>query len=161
MTHSPGWDPGRRATLERLWDASSVTGGADIRLSDELVAERRAETKSREDDPLIVEVGGDLQAHRKVRPGQIRGSAGCSSLLLGPVPRRVAAVGRSPGRGGTAPRRQACRPLPSAAGCPRPSSAALRAWSRTISIMDSTRLVAVSYTHLRAHETRHDLVCRL
>src|SRR5450756_2995677 len=23
------------------------------------------------------------------------------------------------------------------------------------------RLVAVSYTHLRAHETRHDLVCRL
>src|SRR5450756_3097869 len=23
------------------------------------------------------------------------------------------------------------------------------------------RIVAVSYTHLRAHETRHDLVCRL
>src|SRR5665648_598151 len=23
------------------------------------------------------------------------------------------------------------------------------------------RLIAVSYTHLRAHETRHDLVCRL
>jgi hypothetical protein len=67
MTHSPGWDPGRRATLERLWDASSVAGGADIRLSDELVAERRAETKAEEDDPLIVEVGGDLQAHREVR----------------------------------------------------------------------------------------------
>src|SRR5665648_350580 len=25
----------------------------------------------------------------------------------------------------------------------------------------STGLIAVSYTHLRAHETRHDLVCRL
>src|SRR5450756_1111788 len=25
----------------------------------------------------------------------------------------------------------------------------------------ATYLVAVSYTHLRAHETRHDLVCRL
>src|SRR5659263_526758 len=24
-----------------------------------------------------------------------------------------------------------------------------------------TRLISVSYTHLRAHETRHDLVCRL
>src|SRR5665648_1117918 len=26
---------------------------------------------------------------------------------------------------------------------------------------DKTRTKAVSYTHLRAHETRHDLVCRL
>src|SRR5450756_1615653 len=26
---------------------------------------------------------------------------------------------------------------------------------------ERTRSVAVSYTHLRAHETRHDLVCRL
>src|SRR5450759_3318005 len=25
----------------------------------------------------------------------------------------------------------------------------------------SVKLIAVSYTHLRAHETRHDLVCRL
>ena len=27
--------------------------------------------------------------------------------------------------------------------------------------MNSTRHIPVSYTHLRAHETRHDLVCRL
>src|SRR5450759_5665040 len=27
--------------------------------------------------------------------------------------------------------------------------------------VSSLSLVAVSYTHLRAHETRHDLVCRL
>src|SRR5450756_901200 len=26
---------------------------------------------------------------------------------------------------------------------------------------DATRTTSVSYTHLRAHETRHDLVCRL
>src|SRR5664280_1989031 len=94
-----------------------------------------------EDDPLIVEVGGDLQAHRKVRPRQIRGSAGYSSLLLGPVPRRVAAVGRSPGRGGTAPRHR-----PGGAGrrsrmSPSFQRCTLRAWSRTISIMDSTGLV--------------------
>src|SRR5665648_588082 len=32
----------------------------------------------------------------------------------------------------------------------------------TVSLVDATQpqLVAVSYTHLRAHETRHDLVCR-
>src|SRR5450756_2913476 len=28
-------------------------------------------------------------------------------------------------------------------------------------IDEETTIVAVSYTHLRAHETRHDLVCRL
>src|SRR5450759_868787 len=27
--------------------------------------------------------------------------------------------------------------------------------------IDSATFVTVSYTHLRAHETRHDLVCRL
>ena len=32
--------------------------------------------------------------------------------------------------------------------------------SRRVSVTDST-LKSVSYTHLRAHETRHDLVCRL
>src|SRR5450756_3155540 len=29
------------------------------------------------------------------------------------------------------------------------------------SLMPSSSLTPVSYTHLRAHETRHDLVCRL
>src|SRR5659263_780529 len=37
--------------------------------------------------------------------------------------------------------------------------------SRVISFVGMTRskslIVPVSYTHLRAHETRHDLVCRL
>ena len=28
-------------------------------------------------------------------------------------------------------------------------------------VLQSAMPVAVSYTHLRAHETRHDLVCRL
>src|SRR5450759_4347861 len=32
-------------------------------------------------------------------------------------------------------------------------------WSRRID--GEHRLISVSYTHLRAHETRHDLVCRL
>src|SRR5450759_1720683 len=35
----------------------------------------------------------------------------------------------------------------------------LGAWIRKI--MVNTALNSVSYTHLRAHETRHDLVCRL
>src|SRR5665648_436293 len=34
--------------------------------------------------------------------------------------------------------------------------------SSLIALIDAARMVvAVSYTHLRAHETRHDLVCRL
>src|SRR5665648_1151397 len=33
--------------------------------------------------------------------------------------------------------------------------------SKSCNIGDGVILVAVSYTHLRAHETRHDLVCRL
>src|SRR5450756_2760572 len=32
---------------------------------------------------------------------------------------------------------------------------------RTESAKTGVALIAVSYTHLRAHETRHDLVCRL
>src|SRR5450756_3090335 len=38
------------------------------------------------------------------------------------------------------------------------------AWENMMSIMDTCRkhgISSVSYTHLRAHETRHDLVCRL
>ena len=30
-----------------------------------------------------------------------------------------------------------------------------------VSLETEDRMTAVSYTHLRAHETRHDLVCRL
>ena len=32
---------------------------------------------------------------------------------------------------------------------------------KRISLKEMDGFVAVSYTHLRAHETRHDLVCRL
>src|SRR5450756_3234562 len=28
-------------------------------------------------------------------------------------------------------------------------------------VINGNRMITVSYTHLRAHETRHDLVCRL
>src|SRR5450756_2788410 len=34
-------------------------------------------------------------------------------------------------------------------------------WSRGRSRSTLRKLCSVSYTHLRAHETRHDLVCRL
>ena len=30
-----------------------------------------------------------------------------------------------------------------------------------VMLADTSNTYAVSYTHLRAHETRHDLVCRL
>ena len=35
-----GWDPRRRASLERIWQRFREAAG-DVRLSDELVAERR------------------------------------------------------------------------------------------------------------------------
>src|SRR5665648_683714 len=38
----------------------------------------------------------------------------------------------------------------------------LHLWTPLISLLTWSRcLTPVSYTHLRAHETRHDLVCRL
>ena len=37
-----GWDPRRRASLERLWERFRKAAG-EVRLSDELVAERRSE----------------------------------------------------------------------------------------------------------------------
>ena len=41
-----GWDPRRRAALERLWDAFAVAGGNEASLSDELISERRAEAEA-------------------------------------------------------------------------------------------------------------------
>ena len=38
-----GWDPRRRAALERIWQRYREAAG-DVRLSDELVAERRQNT---------------------------------------------------------------------------------------------------------------------
>src|SRR5659263_360799 len=54
--------------------------------------------------------------------------------------------------------------------CAPPSVIARKWWYRNINLFSigyalrphlRTRLTPVSYTHLRAHETRHDLVCRL
>src|SRR5450756_3128115 len=36
-----------------------------------------------------------------------------------------------------------------------------KAQSSEVSLSERIKLLPVSYTHLRAHETRHDLVCRL
>src|SRR5450756_2948840 len=46
---------------------------------------------------------------------------------------------------------------------PRPGTSIGRAGSSSMTCMISTPKwsTTVSYTHLRAHETRHDLVCRL
>jgi hypothetical protein len=40
-----GWDPRRRQALERLWDKFSKVGPDMPLLSDELIAERRAEAE--------------------------------------------------------------------------------------------------------------------
>src|SRR5450756_753723 len=47
------------------------------------------------------------------------------------------------------------------AGCVRRASATKHARPDQCAATYSMILVTVSYTHLRAHETRHDLVCRL
>ena len=41
-----GWDPRRRAALERLWDTFAAAGGQETSLSEELIGERRAEAKA-------------------------------------------------------------------------------------------------------------------
>jgi hypothetical protein len=57
-----GWDPRRRASLERLWKRFRAASGG-VRLSDELVAERRLEAGAadRADlrDEVVVEGGLD------------------------------------------------------------------------------------------------------
>jgi hypothetical protein len=57
-----GWDPRRRASLERLWARFREAAG-EIRLSDELIAERRLEAAAtdRADlrDEAVIERGSD------------------------------------------------------------------------------------------------------
>ena len=57
-----GWDPRRRASLERLWERFREAAG-EVRLSDELVAERRLEAAAadRADlrDEAVIERGFD------------------------------------------------------------------------------------------------------
>ncbi len=49
-----GWDPRRRAALSRVWRMLAEAGGDRVCLSDELVAERRAEAAI-EDGPAVSE----------------------------------------------------------------------------------------------------------
>ena len=51
-----GWDPRRRASLERLWARFRGVAG-EVRLSDELVAERRLEAAAVDRAGLRDEVG--------------------------------------------------------------------------------------------------------
>jgi hypothetical protein len=53
-----GWDPRRRASLERLWQRFREAAG-DVRLSDELVAERRQDTATADRAGIREEVGAE------------------------------------------------------------------------------------------------------
>jgi hypothetical protein len=46
-----GWDPRRRAALERLWARFDAAVGEDVSLSDELIAERRLEAAAEDREP--------------------------------------------------------------------------------------------------------------
>jgi hypothetical protein len=46
-----GWDPRRRAALERLWACFDAAVGDDVSLSDELIAERRLEAAAEDREP--------------------------------------------------------------------------------------------------------------
>lgn len=46
------WDPRRRAALARAWETFAGAGGESVQLSDELIAERRAEAAI-EDGPTL------------------------------------------------------------------------------------------------------------
>ncbi len=61
-----GWDPRRRAALERLWERFRVAAG-EVCLSDELVAERRLEAAAADRaairDEAVIERGVDPSSH--------------------------------------------------------------------------------------------------
>ena len=48
-----GWDPRRRAALERLWDTFAAAGGNGTNLSGELISKRRAEAEAEDDRPCL------------------------------------------------------------------------------------------------------------
>ena len=60
-----GWDPRRRASLERLWKRFRETAG-EVRLSDELIAERRLEAAAVDRADLRDEV--DVEPGPGARP---------------------------------------------------------------------------------------------
>ena len=67
-----GWDPRRRASLERLWKRFREAAG-EVRLSDELVAERRLEAAAVDRAGLRNDVGVERGFDPASRDGEPRG----------------------------------------------------------------------------------------
>ncbi len=67
-----GWDPRRRASLERLWARFRGVAG-EVRLSDELVAERRLEAAAAERADLRDEVGVERGCDPSSQDGGLHG----------------------------------------------------------------------------------------
>ncbi len=67
-----GWDPRRRAALERLWSRFSEASGG-VRLSDEVIADRRREVSEADHANLR----DDVVVERRPGPGpDVDGSSG-------------------------------------------------------------------------------------
>src|SRR5450759_1124293 len=102
---------------------------------------------------------------RRLHPYGARGSRCCSERLLRRAGARIRAAtghrtGSLKGGGGMS----LSEPLSGLFAKPYEEIRALEARSRMDAgaiLVDVREPAAVSYTHLRAHETRHDLVCRL
>ncbi len=67
-----GWDPRRRASLERLWQRFHEAAG-DVRLSDELLAERRQENSAAGRAGPRGEVGVDRRPGSRPTDGGLSG----------------------------------------------------------------------------------------
>src|SRR5450759_5558531 len=130
--------PLAQALLERLWASRTGTLSTQILQEFHVVATRKFDPPmrrraAREIVALYGEPGGRRMVEAPLRP-LAGGRDGLTDLLVASLSTTI---------------RSRCHPGP-AAGAGRPSGRLSR----------STE-AAVSYTHLRAHETRHDLVCRL
>src|SRR5450759_5850051 len=87
-----------------------------------------------------------------------RSASAVSSATSAVPPRAYGAVTMPPPQAATRPCRIGGIAMPIAAAA---IAAGLWAWTIPPTSGRRTYVRAVSYTHLRAHETRHDLVCRL
>ena len=67
-----GWDPRRRASLERLWKRFRDAAG-EVRLSDELIAERRLEAAAADRADLRDEAGIERGCDPSTQDGGPRG----------------------------------------------------------------------------------------
>src|SRR5450759_5728095 len=86
------------------------------------------------------------------------------SLPTTPGPKRVCSRTETARRSGSAAAYAASKPTVrtvSPVDSEPTGSAAVSADSAALLPARTSSLITVSYTHLRAHETRHDLVCRL